>query len=199
MKTNDLKKVAKELNELLFNPDEKEQGWIKIVGVSNEQLMEDIKKASLLLEKGELEEMSETAQEVINELNSGETTPSDEEKEEEKPAKKEKGGKKEKKQPEPDEDEDEEEEPVKKKASEKPAKKEKLEKEQKNNKKEQPAHLKKDFSGSNKAQVYRAWKKGETDLEKLSKVVKGAVKETTIKGWLGSWNKGKNLPAIQDL
>jgi len=146
MKTNDLKRTAKELNELLFNPDKKDEGWIKIVGVSNDTLMEDVKKASLLLEEGELEEMSETAQAVITELNEGsEETPE----EDEKPAKKEtkKPGKKGKKDDEEAEEEqveeeeensdddnepEQEENPVKKQAKkekvEKPAKEEKVKK-----------------------------------------------------------------------
>jgi len=49
---------------------------------------------------------------------------------------------------------------------------------------------------SNKEAVYKLWKKGkgETDVKKLHKAIKGAVKDTTIKSWLSAWDNGKNLP-----
>ena len=55
-----------------------------------------------------------------------------------------------------------------------------------------------DFSNSNKAQVFRAWAegKGETDVEKLENLVDGKVKKTTIRSWLNQWKLGKNHPAI---
>jgi len=49
---------------------------------------------------------------------------------------------------------------------------------------------------SNKGRIYEAWKKkGVTDTEKLSKIVDGAVKESTIGSWIRQWEKGKALPA----
>lgn len=53
-----------------------------------------------------------------------------------------------------------------------------------------------DHSTSNKAQVYIAWKAGETDVEKLHKKVNEGVGKSTIKAWIGQWKNGKNLPAI---
>ena len=54
----------------------------------------------------------------------------------------------------------------------------------------------KDHSKSNKAIIYLAWKDGETDVAKLSKKVKGAIKDSTIKIWVGMWKNKKNLPAV---
>ena len=85
-----------------------------------------------------------------------------------------------------------EEAPAPKKSKDKPAK-EKTEKEPKEKKNNLPPR---DFSNSSKAQVYRAYEKGETDVTKLSAVVSGAVKDGTIKSWMGQWKNGKNLPAI---
>lgn len=53
-----------------------------------------------------------------------------------------------------------------------------------------------DFSKSNKAIVYLAWKDGMEDVVKLHKKVKEAVKEGTIRGWLSQWKRGENFPAI---
>jgi hypothetical protein len=53
-----------------------------------------------------------------------------------------------------------------------------------------------DYSKSNKAIIYTAWKSGTEDITKLHKKVEGRVKETTIKIWLSMWAKGKGLPAI---
>lgn len=49
---------------------------------------------------------------------------------------------------------------------------------------------------SNKLLVFQAWKhgKGETDVAKLVKHVKGGVTEGTVRGWISGWGKGKNLP-----
>ena len=49
---------------------------------------------------------------------------------------------------------------------------------------------------SNKLLVFQAWKhgKGETDPEKLIKVVKGAVAIGTVRGWINAWGRGTNLP-----
>jgi hypothetical protein len=50
---------------------------------------------------------------------------------------------------------------------------------------------------SNKEIVYKAWKESKQKLEtaELSKKVKGAVKDNTIRGWLSAWKKKTNLPA----
>ena len=53
-----------------------------------------------------------------------------------------------------------------------------------------------DPSKSNKGQVYLAWKAGETEVDKLLKVVNEAVSKGTIKSWVGQWKNGKNLPAV---
>ena len=53
-----------------------------------------------------------------------------------------------------------------------------------------------DHSKSNKAQVWKAWKDGETKVKKLHKKIKGAVKEATISSWIKQWEKGNALPAI---
>ena len=53
-----------------------------------------------------------------------------------------------------------------------------------------------DFSKSNKAVVYKAWKKGTTDVDKLLKVVDNAVQKGTVKSWIGQWAKGENLPSV---
>lgn len=53
-----------------------------------------------------------------------------------------------------------------------------------------------DHSKSNKAIVYKTWKGGTKDPEKLHKKVKEAVQLTTIKNWLKAWAEGKNLPTI---
>jgi hypothetical protein len=53
-----------------------------------------------------------------------------------------------------------------------------------------------DFSTSNKAQVYLAWRDGEVDTSALHKKVSEEVKLSTIKSWTGMWKKGKGLPAI---
>ena len=59
-----------------------------------------------------------------------------------------------------------------------------------------PAPVKKQrtIGGSNKMQVYTAWKAGERDVDTLCELVHGAVKATTVKGWMGSWKRGNNLP-----
>lgn len=55
-----------------------------------------------------------------------------------------------------------------------------------------------DYSKSNKAVIYKAWKKGKgiKDPEKLLKLVNNKVALTTVRGWLGMWKNGKGLPAI---
>lgn len=53
---------------------------------------------------------------------------------------------------------------------------------------------------SNKATIFVAWKndgKPDTDetlLAKYLKLVKRAVQERTVKGWLGEWRRGTNFP-----
>lgn len=53
-----------------------------------------------------------------------------------------------------------------------------------------------DISKSNKAIVWKAWDKGETEVEKLLEAVDNNVKASTIKNWISGWAKGNNLPAI---
>lgn len=54
-----------------------------------------------------------------------------------------------------------------------------------------------DYSKSNKAIVYLAWKQDGIENEvELGALVKNRVKDTTIKSWISQWKKGKNLPAI---
>lgn len=95
--------------------------------------------------------------------------------------------------------------PVKKKATKKSSKKAAANSEKKTTKKKasaKPAKKKSagktDFSKSNKARVWKLWKngKGIKDPEKLHKRVNEAVKVNTIRGWLSSWQKGSNLPAV---
>ena len=53
---------------------------------------------------------------------------------------------------------------------------------------------------SNKEAVFLKWSaegKPDTDetlLKAYLKLVKGAVKESTIRGWLGEWRRGQNHP-----
>ena len=56
---------------------------------------------------------------------------------------------------------------------------------------------KKEKKPSNKAKACELWDggKGITDAAKLSKKLKGAVQESTLKSWLASWAKGNRLPA----
>jgi len=53
-----------------------------------------------------------------------------------------------------------------------------------------------DFSKSNKAQVWKMYTGGETDITKLMEGVNSAVKASTISTWISQWKKGNNLPAI---
>ena len=85
-------------------------------------------------------------------------------------------------------------------AKEKKEKAEKPAKEKKEKTPKDPNAPKKgprDFSTSNKARVFSAWNKGagETDVEKLAKIVEDEVKISTIKAWIQQWKSGKNLPA----
>ena len=54
---------------------------------------------------------------------------------------------------------------------------------------------KSDPTKSNKGQIFTAFSAGETDPEKLSKLIGDKVKLSTIKAWLKAWPKGKSLPA----
>lgn len=47
---------------------------------------------------------------------------------------------------------------------------------------------------SNKQLVYKEWKGGTKDVQKLLKVVSNAVKEVTVKSWTSAWGRGKDLP-----
>ena len=49
---------------------------------------------------------------------------------------------------------------------------------------------------SNKSVIFLAWKSGKTDVKELLALVKDAVKESTVKGWLNQWKHDKNLPAV---
>jgi hypothetical protein len=67
IKLNDLKKTGKELNDLLFDPSEKEEGWID-VKKSEAELIDLIYEASkLLTEDDELSELAESVVETIKE------------------------------------------------------------------------------------------------------------------------------------
>jgi hypothetical protein len=83
----------------------------------------------------------------------------------------------------------------KKKVEGKKGKEEKTEKKTTTSKKEP-----KDLTKSNKAQVWLAWDggKGETNPDKLHKLIKKEVKLDTIKQWLKAWerNDPRYLPAI---
>ena len=96
----------------------------------------------------------------------------------------------------PEEVEEEKETPKKKeKGKEKPAEK-KSKKTETEPKKPGVGKKKVDYSKSNKAVVYKAWKDGETNFDTLHKKVNKAVKLGTIKGWLAMWGRGKGLPAV---
>lgn len=83
-------------------------------------------------------------------------------------------------------------------AKEKPAKEEKAGKTEKAPKAAKtPKPKKEPGKPSNKQLVYKAWKAGTKDPEKLLKLVGGAVKANTVKSWLSAWTKGNNLPADQ--
>ena len=113
--------------------------------------------------------------------------PEEEEPEEEEEAPKKKAkGKKAKMEVVKEEEEPEEEE------EEEPKKKVKAKKDKKDKK---PVKPKGDKAPSNKGLVYAAFADGEEDTKKLSKVVKGVVKESTIRSWVNNWKKGKKLPA----
>lgn len=53
---------------------------------------------------------------------------------------------------------------------------------------------------SNKAVIYKAWTKSKDKSTKtaqeLCDLVNGEVKLTTVKSWIGGWNRGQNLPGI---
>lgn len=83
------------------------------------------------------------------------------------------------------------------KTKESKPKKEKAEKAPKESKPKEPKERTPvDHSKSNKAIVYKAWKAGTKDPEKLHKKVNEAVKLTTITAWIRAWANGKMLPAI---
>ena len=45
--------------------------------------------------------------------------------------------------------------------------------------------------------VRDAWKEDpEKKAEELLDIVGGAVKLGTVRGWIGQWKRGKNLPAV---
>ena len=49
---------------------------------------------------------------------------------------------------------------------------------------------------SNKAIIWMAWDKGNSDVKYLHKLCKGKVQEKTITQWIKKWSKGTALPAI---
>lgn len=49
---------------------------------------------------------------------------------------------------------------------------------------------------SNKAIVYKAWKKGNKNQISLHELVDKKVKLSTINSWMSAWRRGKNLPSI---
>lgn len=75
-------------------------------------------------------------------------------------------------------------------------KEQKVKKDTNSNKQKKENASKNDYSKSNKAIVYQAWKSNITDVKELAARVNNRVKETTIRTWISQWKKGKNLPAI---
>lgn len=75
-------------------------------------------------------------------------------------------------------------------------KEQKMKKDTNSNKQKKENAFKNDYSKSNKAIVYEAWKSNITDVKELAARVNNRVKETTIRTWISQWKKGKNLPAI---
>ena len=151
------------------------EGKVSVVGKGSksDELQENYKRIMLKLDEEKL--IDETPEEAIDFWEENldyfaEPTPPEEEEEEEKPKKKAKG-------------------------KEKPAEK-KSKKAETEPKKPGVGKKKVDYSKSNKAVVYEAWKDGEEDIDKLHKKVSEALKVTTLKSWVNSWKKGKNLPAI---
>ena len=140
---------------------------INVKGTATE-LEESLIEASALVNKEE-DELSGETQEVLNTLIPIVTDTSTETKKEDTP------------KPEP--------KPEPKPKQETPPK------ESKTSKAKTKETKKKDHTTSNKYIVYSTWKDGETDVDKLLAAVADRVKKTTIRGWIGEWKKGNNLPA----
>lgn len=47
---------------------------------------------------------------------------------------------------------------------------------------------------TNKALLYQAWKAGETDIKKLSKIAKGKVNDKSIAWYISRWKHGYSMP-----
>ncbi len=58
---------------------------------------------------------------------------------------------------------------------------------------------KKDAGPSNKGIAYKAWMRSKDKSTKIAETVQELVPEvkvSTVKSWIGAWNRGQNLPAI---
>lgn len=53
-----------------------------------------------------------------------------------------------------------------------------------------------DGAPCSKTVVYLAWKKGQTDVDKLMSLPGQNAALITVRGWLSAWKNGKNLPAV---
>ena len=109
VKLNDLKKLGKELNELLFDEDNKKDGWVDIkapekdlTAAITEILMKE-EDGELFVTEDDFEELSEKSVELIKNIRE---KAEEAEEAEEKPTKK---GKPQKKKPEPEEEEEDKE------------------------------------------------------------------------------------------
>ena len=173
MNKEDLTKAAKDLNKVL-DPDPPID-----TRTSEEELQESVVQASDLLETGD--KIQASTAKVLEEL----SVKLDKGVEVEGAVAEEK--KTSSRRPAPKKEE-------KKTSSRKPAPK----KEEKKPAPRTPAKKKEpvDRSKSNKAVIYRAWKGGTKDIEKLHKLVKGAVKLSTVKTWTNWWKNGINFPSI---
>ncbi len=190
LKRSQLVAAAKDLNETLGL----EPAIDTKPGKKNAHLEDKIKEASKLVNPDE-DELEEGTWEVLKGLDidvstsNGEQEEEEQEEEEQEEQEEEEQEEEEQEEEEQEEEEQEEEEPEPEPAKDKKKDKGKA-KPTKEGKKKKSGEL------SNKAKVYQAWQKNETDVTKLSKLVSGAVKETTIKSWMNQWKNGKNLPAI---
>ncbi len=134
MKTKDLVEVSKELNKLLFDPKEKDEGWIDTTGSNVKRMIKGIKEAAAVLEsEDELteatldvmreidwslddydEENAALVQETLQKMGIWLNEDDDEEDDDEEKPKKKAPAKKKKPEPDDDDEDDTEEEPMKK-------------------------------------------------------------------------------------
>jgi len=216
MKVKDLVLAANELNKLLFDPKNKEEGWIETAGGNLKKITQGIKEAAAIMEPDDV-----LTPATVRTLQDIDWSLDDYEKADQKKVQKNlqdmgiwlnEEEEEEVEEAEEVEEEEEEDEPVKKTPAKKsPAKKtpkaepepEEEEEEPEEEEEEEAPPVKKKapakkVSGepSNKAQVYLAWKKGEKDSDKLYTLIDGRVKQATVKSWMKQWEKGNNLPAI---